>query len=357
MFTRVSIAASVLTMLIGSACGEQPRPVRVQTVVFVPEQQTLTYPGTVQARVQANLGFRVNGKIIARMVNIGDHVKAGQRLARLDPADLRLTVESGLQAVRAANAEAVNARAEFNRYQRLGRNSPAWIASEFDRRQATLDSTEARLAQAQRQLSLAVSQLGYAELQADADGVITDLRMEPGQVVNAGQTVTTLAHTAEIEVVADIPENRLADIRNTRHVGIRLWSRPDIERTGRVREIGGLADPMSRTFAVRVSVLNPPDSGLDLGITALISFDRDASSSIALLPATAIVDANGTPAVWVLDPVGQRPVLHRVQVARWSGDGQAVITSGIADGDQVVTAGASQLDPATPITAWAGATR
>ncbi|OYV86820.1 MAG: hypothetical protein B7Z73_11095, partial [Planctomycetia bacterium 21-64-5] len=150
------------------------------------------------------------GKVIARLVNIGDHVTAGQTLARLDPADLRLSVEADTQAVRAAEAEAVNAHAEYERYQRLGRTSPAWIPSEFDRRRAAMDGADARLAQVQRQLSLARDQLNYTELHADADGVITDIRMEVGQVIAAGQTVASLAHTAETEIVVNVPARLLA---------------------------------------------------------------------------------------------------------------------------------------------------
>ena len=134
-------------------------------------------------------------------------------------------------------------------------DSPAFIASEFDKRRAALDGAEARLAQAQRQLALARDQIDYTELRADADGVITDLKLEPGQVVAAGQTVISLAHTAETEIVVDVPENRLPDIRAADRRGIRLWSQPDTEIHGRVREIGALADAVSRTFAVKVTVL------------------------------------------------------------------------------------------------------
>lgn len=357
MSTRTCIAASLLVLTIGTARAEAPRPVRVQTIVFTTAQQTVTYPGDVQARVQANLGFRVGGKVIARLVNIGDHVTAGQTLARLDPADLRLSVEADTQAVRAAEAEAVNAHAEYERYQRLGRTSPAWIPSEFDRRRAAMDGADARLAQVQRQLSLARDQLNYTELHADADGVITDIRMEVGQVIAAGQTVASLAHTAETEIVVNVPENRLPDVRGAQHIGIRLWSRPDVELTGRTREIGALADPLSRTFAVRITVLNPPPDTLALGMTATVAFSRSAGAPVALLPASAVVGGDNHPAVWVLDEATHRAVRHSVQVAAWRGDGQVVVSGGLQPGDKVVTAGASQLDAATPVAAWAGAIR
>jgi RND family efflux transporter MFP subunit len=349
--------ATPIVAPVAAMADDTPRPVRVQTVHFTPEQTAATYPGTVQARVQASLGFRVGGQVTERLVDIGDRVAAGQTLARLDPVDARLNVEASGQAVRAAEAEAVNARADFSRYQRIGSNSPAWLPSEFDKRRAALDGAEARLAQAQRNLALARDQLAYTTLIADAPGVITDLKLEVGQVVAAGQTVFTLAHTAETEIVVDVPENRLPDIRAARSVNIRLWSQPDAVLTGRVREIGALADPVSRTFAVKVTVVGAPAGVLGLGMTASVQFGHDSDTMVARLPASAVVALDGAPSVWVLDPALHRAVARRVQVAAWLGDGDVAVSGGVEPGAQVVTAGASQLDAATPVTAWAGAIR
>ncbi len=338
-----------------SALADSPRSVRVETIHFKPQVVQATYVGTVQARVQANLGFRVGGKIIAREVNIGDHVTAGQVLARLDPADARLAAAADAQAVRAAEAEAVNARADFQRYQRLGPNSPAWLPSDFDKRKAALDGAEARLAQARQQLAMAVDQLDYTTLQADADGVITDLKMEVGQVVAPGQTVASLAHLAETEIVVDVPENHLADVKAAETVDIAVWSLPGTHLQGRTREIGALADGVSRTFAVKVTVPHPPAAGtLALGMTATVSFSHVAGPPVALLPASSVVEG---PSVWVLDPAAGHAEQHSVSVAAWRGDGQVAITGGVPDGVQVVTAGAALLDAATPVTAWVGAIR
>jgi membrane fusion protein, multidrug efflux system len=352
------VAACIPFLLpVAALANEVPRPVRVQTVQFAPEQEAVTYPGTVQARVQASLGFRVGGQVTARLADIGDRVVAGQPLARLDPNDTRLSAEASAQTVRAAEAEAANARAEFGRYQRIGRNSPAWLPSEFDRRQAALDGAEARLAQAQRQLAMARDQLDYTTLKADAPGVITDLKLEVGQVVAAGQTVFTLAHAAETEIIVDVPENRLPYIRAARSVTIRLWSQPDAALTGQVREIGALADPVSRTFAVKVTVLDAPAGLLGLGMTAAVRFGRDSGALVAHLPASAVVSVDGAPSVWVLDPATHRAVAHTVRVSAWLGDGEVAITGGVEAGAQVVTAGAAQLDAATPVAAWVGAIR
>jgi RND family efflux transporter MFP subunit len=352
------LAVSILTGLNPAAVGaEEPRPVRVQTVSFTAAQDSITYPGTVQARVQASLGFRIGGKVIERLVDIGDHVITGQVLARLDPVDPQLALEADAQVVRAAEAEAVNARADFQRYQRMGRGSPAFLPSEFDKRQAALDGAEARLTQAQRQLTMANDQLVYTTLRADADGVITGLRLEVGQVVPAGQTAFTLAHTAETEIVVDVPENRLPNIRAAQTVSIGLWSQPDKLLTGRVREIGALADAVSRTFMVKVTIVEPPPDTLGLGMTASVRFARPARQQVAILPASAVVSINGIPSVWVLDPAAQRAVARPVTVAAWSGDGDVSISAGVDSGAQVVTAGAALLDSSIPVIAWAGAIR
>lgn len=352
-----SVVCLLALLPLAAKAGEAPRPVRVQTVQFVPQQEAVTYPGTVQARVQASLGFRVGGQVTERLVDIGDRVVAGQPLARLDPVDARLNAEASGQAVRAAEAEAVNARADFDRYKRIGSTSPAWLPSEFDKRRAALDGAEARLAEAQRQFAMATDQLTYTTLKADAPGVITDLRLEVGQVVAAGQTVFTLAHTDETEIVVDVPENRLPAIRAAGAVTIRLWSQPDTALAGRVREIGALADPTSRTFAIKVTVLDPPAGGLGLGMTAAVRFGHDSGAIVAHLPASAVVSINGAPSVWVLDPATHRAAAHQVAVSAWLGDGEVAITSGVTQGAQVVTAGASQLDAATPVIAWVGAIR
>ncbi len=352
---RLAVLFPLLLPVIAQA-DQQPRPVRVQTVVFVPSDASVTFPGTVQARVLASIAFRVGGAVTERAVNIGDRVTVGQILARLDPADATLTAQAAIQAERAAEAEALNARIEFQRYQKLGSASPAWLPTEFDRRQATLDGAVARLAQAGRQVALANDQLAYTVLRADADGAIAGLAMEIGQVVAAGQTVATLAHTAEIEVVADVPENRLADVRNATTADITLWSQPGLALKGRTREIGALADSASRTFAVKVTVLDPEAAArLALGTTAAVRFGHAGGPPVAYLPGSSIVSADGVTSVWVLDPATHRAVAHKVSVLAWNGDGQAAIGGGVADGMQVVTAGAAQLDASTPVIAWTGA--
>ncbi len=349
------ILVALLLVPVALRAGE-PRPVRVQTVEMTPSEVTLTYSGTVQARVVADLGFRVAGKVIERPVNIGDFVKAGQVIAKLDPTDLSLNHQADEQAVAAARAAAVNTRAEFERYGKMGSKSAAFLPSEFDKRQAAMLSAEARLAQAERQLALAGDQLSYTTLTADADGLITALPAQVGQVMTAGQTVASIAYAAETEVLVDVPENRLAEVRAATDVSVTLWSSPGEMLRGKLREVGALADPASRTFAVRITLLDRPHN-LALGMTAAVRFTHPAGSPVAVLPATAIADQGGHPAVWVLDPQRERAALRLVQVAAYRADGTVAIASGLASGDEVVTAGKLQLDPDMPVTAWTGPTR
>jgi len=355
---RFSSAALFLGLVASGAAAEPaPRPVRVQTVELAPEQRTVALSGSVQARTLANLAFRVGGKVVARPVEVGDKVQAGQELAQLDPADLQLQLQASLSAVQATEADAVQARAELGRYQTLGARSPAYIASEYDKRSAASRMADARLAQAARQYALARDQAAYGTLTADADGIITALPVQVGQVVTAGQTVATLAHAAGEEVSVDVPENRLADVRAAQLVAITLWSAPDRVLHGRVREIGALADPASRTFMVKITVLDAPPGVLALGMTATVRLAVPPGPAITLLPAAALTDEDGQPAVWVLDPGRGRAKRRRVTVAGYRDDGQVAISGGLRAGEQVVTAGAALLDPALPVVAWAGASR
>ena len=337
-----------------AAAKQEPRPVRVETAVLTTPTATYTYSGTVQARRQAELGFRVGGKVIARTVDPGARVHARDVLAQLDPADLRLSMEMASSAVLAAEADAANTRAEFRRYASLGAGSPAYVASEYDKRSAQQSMADARLGQARRQYALAQSQLAYGTLMADADGVVTAVMAEVGQVVQPGQAVVSLAHTDATEVVVDVPENRLAAVRAAPDVGVALWSRPDAVLRGAVREVGARADTASRTFSVRITL--PPGSEAPLGATATVQFKAAAAAPVVVLPASALVQQDGHPAVWVLDPATHHAAIQPVQVGGYQDD-RVVLLGGLKGGEQVVTAGATQIDPTMDIVAWSGPSR
>ena len=353
---RAGPALALLPLLLCAAADEPPRPVRVATVTVQPVASQLVFSGTVQARVQADLGFRVPGKVTARLVEAGDRVQAGQVLARLDQGDLVLQEQAAEAALQAASADLANARADLGRYTQLGRASAAYVPSEFDKRTAASQMADARVLQAARQLALARSQRAYSDLKAEADGLVTEVPVQAGQVVAAGQTVATVAQLNGIEVVTDVPENRLAAVRATGDAAITLWAAPGQVLHGRVREVGALADPASRTYRVKVAVQDAPTGLLTLGMTATVAFGQ-ATIPVARLPATALTDKGGAPAVWVLDTARQRAALRPVQVAGYGGDGSVLVSAGLREGEQVVTAGVGQLDPEMAVTAWAGAAR
>jgi RND family efflux transporter MFP subunit len=283
-------------------------------------------------------------------------VRAAQILARLDPADLLLGQQVAAAAVVAAEADAVNSRAELARYEHLGPGSAAYLPSEYDKRLAAARMAEARLQQASHQLALARDQLAYGTLCADADGVITALPVQVGQVVSLGQIVATLAHTDEIDITVDVPENLVGGLRGGQAANIQLWAAPDHALKGRIREIGATADPASRTFAVRVSVVDPPPGRLAFGMTASVRFDGD-TPLLAALPETALCDLDGAPAMWVLDPPAQHAALRRVAIAGYRADGQVLVKTGLVEGEQVITAGTSQIETDMTLTAWQGTRR
>jgi membrane fusion protein, multidrug efflux system len=330
-------------------------PVRVQTIRFTPALTAQKYSAVVAARTLADLGFRVGGKVIARPVDIGDHVVAGQVLAVLDPTDLALSVQAAQAAVVAAEANATNAQADYDRYLRLGAKSPAFVPEEFDRRRALRDQTAAQRAQAEQTLAMARNQQAYGTLRADAPGVITALPVEVGQVVAAGQTVATLAHDGATDVVVDVPENRLGDVRAASRVSVVLWSAPGTVLHGHVREIGALADPASRSFVVKVALDDSAPELVRLGMTADVAFIRPASPR-AILPASAIVEAGDRPAVWVLGADGHA-IRRVVSIAAYNDDATVSIASGLTDGERVITAGAALVDPSMSLVAWGGPTR
>ena len=260
-----------------------------------------------------------------------------------------------------AQADAEQARAEFARYQSLGPKSPAYLASEYDRRVAGSRMADARLMQAARQYALARDQLDYGSLTADADGIITALPVQVGQVVSPGQPVTILAHSSEVEVSVDVPESRLPDLRAAQEVSINLWAAPGRTLHGRIREIGALADPASRTFTIKVTVLDAPPGLLALGMTATVQLALPPGPPVAILAGSAITDQDGHPAVWVLSgqqgETPQHAERRTVTIAGYRDDGEVVISDGLKGGEEVVTAGASSLDPTLPVVAWGGPVR
>jgi RND family efflux transporter MFP subunit len=322
-----------------SAAADPERPVQVQRVVFQSEDASREFVGAVRARYETDLGFRVSGKITARVVNVGDRIRAGDVIARLDPQDLVLQVESARAELGAATSNLAQAAADELRFASLKSRGYAAIA-DYDRKKAARDEAQGRLARAQRALDLAGNQLAYAELRADADGVITATLAEPGQVVGIGQAVARLAHRGEMEAVVALPETWLGEARAS-IAKVRLWAGPERQFGAHLRELSPQADAMTRTYAARFTIDDPAET-VALGMTATVTLAHPADAMFAKLPLAAVLNRGTGPSVYVVDESGALE-LRPVTVASFTGE-TALITSGVSIGERVVTLGVHKLD-------------
>jgi RND family efflux transporter MFP subunit len=340
------------------------RPVRAQRVTFADAETARDFVGVVRARYETDLGFRVAGKIVTRLVNVGDHVHVGDVVAELDPQDLKLQVESAEAELSAATSNLAQAKADFERYTALSARGYASTA-DFERRTAAKDEAEGRLERAKRSLDLARNQLDYADLKADADGVITATLAEPGQVVALGQAVVRLAHHGEKEAVVALPETWLGEARKLQALNaqtqtsqtqtsptqtspataqpvVHLWSDPGRSFAARLRELSPQADPSTRTYTAKFTI-DDPDDVVALGMTATVTLARAGNMQVAKLPLAAILNRGNGPSVYLIDDKSAL-VLRPVTVASFTQDA-AVVTAGLRDGDKVVTLGVQQLNP------------
>ena len=315
------------------------RPVRVQRVSFENADAKREFVGVVRARYETDLGFRVAGKIVTRIVNVGDRVQVGDVVARLDPEDLKLQVQSAEAELAAATSNLAQASADFARYSTLKTNGWASLA-DFDRKKAAGDEAQGRLDRARRSLDLARNQLGYAELKADADGVITATLAEPGQVVAIGQPVARLAHRGEKEAVVALPESWLAETRKSKAT-VRLWADRDRSFDAHLRELSPQADPATRTYAARFTI-DKADDAIAFGMTATVTLSQAADAKVARLPLSAILNRGTGPSVYAVDASGAL-ALKPVTVASFTEDA-ALVSSGVGDGDRIVTLGVQKLE-------------
>ena len=322
-----------------SATAKAERPVQVQRVAFENKNATRDFVGVVRARYETDLGFRVAGKIVSRVVNVGDTVHVGDVVARLDPQDLKLQVESAEAEFAAATSSLHQAASDLERYTTLKTRGWASIA-DFDRKKAAKDEAEGRLERAKRSLDLAHNQLDYSDLKADADGVITATLAEPGQVVAIGQPVARLAHHGEKEAVVALPETWLTEAHSA-NATVQLWSAPGQNFAARLRELSPQADAATRTYAARFTIENPGDS-VALGMTATVALSHSADVLVAKLPLAAILNRGTGPSVYVVNTSGALE-LRPVKVASFNED-TALVTSGVSNGDRIVKLGVQKLD-------------
>ncbi|WP_026262771.1 efflux RND transporter periplasmic adaptor subunit [Chitiniphilus shinanonensis] len=337
----------VLSSLLLAACGqpepprEEIRPVRVIRVGAPQSAPGAELTGTVRAHTETPLSFRIGGKLVERQVDVGAVVKRGQAIARIDPQDASLNATAADAQAAAAKAQQAQAQMDYERAQRLFEQKFVSQA-EVDNRRTALDAAREAARQAQAQRELARNQAGYTTLLADADGVVTQVAAEPGQVLAAGQPVVTLAHQGEREIAVDVPEQLRGAVKVGDAVTVRLWALPGRTLPGRVSELSPAADAAARTYPARIAFEH--DAAVQLGMSASVRLATPAArptGSALEVPLTALFGETGKQQVWLLDLKAGRVQARAVQVLGVTDD--AALVRGVRPGDLVVTAGAHLL--------------
>ena len=340
-----ALSASTLLCLLLASCSrpvekvEEIRPVRAMVVAAGTGKTIIELAGEIQPRYESQLGFRVGGKLIARKVEVGTLVKRGQVLMQLDPLDLQLAQSQAKAAVSATESTLALAKADLDRYRELRQKNFVSQAL-LDAKEAAYKSAIASHEQANAGLKVQANQSSYSTLYADADGVITAVQAEVGQVVAAGTPVVKLARTGEKEVRVSIPEDQIEVLRQVTDLAVKTWANSNVAISGRLRELSPIADPATRTYTAKISL---PRAGpeIRLGMTATVQFAAPALPGIHL-PMTALVNSKEGTAVWVVENGVVK--LVPVQVASATGT-EVLVAQGLSAGQSVVTAGVNQLRP------------
>jgi len=337
----LSPTAALLLVACGQSQAPEPeiRPVRTMTVMSGTARESNAYTAEIRPRYETDLSFQLGGKLVARPVDAGAQVKRGALLARLDEHDQRIAVDTARSSRVSAEAELARARTDEARYRDLLERGLTTQAT-FVAQQTATKTAQSRFEQASGELRLRQQQLGYTTLSADTDGVITRVYAEVGSVVAAGQRVVSLAQPSELEAVFDVSENRVEDVRSRPNVEITLMTIKAPALTGRVREISPSADPMTRTYQVKTTILNPPKD-LQLGMTATVTLPRFGNTPLTAIPPTALFQQGDGAAVWIVKPDSTLE-LRAVQVDRYETN-QVLIREGLNTGDRIVTAGVHKL--------------
>ncbi len=348
-FRRFGAAIGVIVLISAlAACKKEEkaaapdiRPVRTVTVEPREGGDTVSLTGEIQPRYQADIGFRVNGKILARPVDVGTQIKKGDLLARLDPQQYRQDFEVAKAEVATAEAEVTRSQAQEWRQRELLKNGNT-TRVQYDQSLKTFKTAQAQLDAARARQVQASENLDYTDLKADNDGVISAIGADPGQVVSAGQMVVKLAQPGEREAVFNVSEAAFKNPpRKDPTVDVNLVSNPDIKTVGRVRYISPQADPTTRTYTVRVSLPDaPPRMRLGASVVGNVTLNE---GKVVAIPGSALFQKDGKPAVWLVTKDGTVQ-LKPITVERYQGD-NVVVGNGLAQGDVVVTGGVQKLLP------------
>ena len=345
---KATIAATLASLLMGCAPDEPPaetlRTVRIVQIQYEGAREVNRYFGSVQARHEVDQAFRVGGKVLERRVDVGQSVREGDVLAVLDSTDYRLAEEAARQQLAAASARQRQADSDWRRMQGLKLDGSV---SEFDdeHAQSTLLTARAAAEAEARKLELTRNQVGYTVLRASSSGVVTNVKLEVGQVVAVGQLVISIANQGEPEIVADVPEAHLAAFKQARYVAW-LASTPEEKFEVELRELSAEAAAQTRTYRARLKPVKP--QALPLGASATLVAAREVGgAAMASIPAAAMTQDKGKPALWTARPSGGAPIgtvqLAPVVVHGYRND--EVLVSGLPAGTLIVTAGVQKMAP------------
>lgn len=314
---------------------QKPPVVKVQKISLSNAAQVENYSGVVRGRYETNLSFQVGGKIISRDVQAGSLVRAGEILMTLDPKDIAEQSRSADAQVASTRAQLQLARSNLERYTELFK-AEAIAAVVLDQYKTQFDAAQAAYDSAVAQAQQSQNALDYTTLTANADGVISVINAEVGQVVAAGQTVLTLVQTNELEVVVNIPENKISDVQIGQNVTVEFWATND-SVSGTVREISPMADSASRTFTVKISL--PEVRNIQLGMTANVLMTSATPTTAIILPLSAIYQTGNAAQVWLVE--NNKVSTKKIEVTAF--DNNNVQVRGLKSGDTVVIAGVHKL--------------
>jgi RND family efflux transporter MFP subunit len=348
LLTGASLAFAVFAL---TGCNEkaaepvaQGRPVLVATVHYEASSPERSFVGTIKPRIEADMGFRVPGKVAKRLVEVGQTVDIGQPLATLDEVDLKLQAEQSEAEFRAATGVLAQAAANEQRAKDL--RAKGWTTdAQMDSARAAADEARARLNRAERSVELTRNSLSYATLTADTRGVVTSTLIDAGQVVGSGQTAIRVARFGEKEAVVAIPETLVGRAKDG-VASVTLWSEPNKKYAAKLREIAPSADPATRTYLAKFSIPEADDK-VSLGMTATLTLADAATERVARLPLSALYSQGGDASLYVVDDFGAI-ALKPVKVKSYETN-SVVIAGGVDDGAQVVTLGVQKLDPAQKV--------
>jgi RND family efflux transporter MFP subunit len=352
----VALAAGLVGVLAACDAEEEPapaevRPVRVVTVAESDGGSVVSLAGTVESQVQVDLAFRIGGRMVERLVGVGDAVEAGQIIARLDPTDEENALRGAEASLIAANGQLSEARINYDRQRHLyERQIAARVA--FERAEQVFISTQAAADAAQAQVGIASRRVDDTVLLADAPGTVTAVGAEPGEVVQPGRMIVQLARDDGMDAVFDVSAAVMAASPPDPEIAVALSLSPGVVAQGRVREVSPRADPVTGTFRVRVGLIDPP-AEMRLGSTVVgrVTFGGEAGIE---LPASALTSLEGQPAVWVVDPATSTVALRPIGVARFAPTA-VVVSDGLELGEVVVTAGVQALRPGQEVRLPGGA--